>query len=288
MKYPEVSVVICSLRKNKSTIKKLISSIKLQTIKPIEIVLVKSVTPRTKAHNLGVYNSTGEIIVFFDDDIVLGDNFIIENMIKVMINNSKIGIVGVPIIIPLKSNWFQRGCDAQLLRINSQIVRRPVESTMASHAIMAISKKLYQKIGGEKEDLRMNDDAYLSYNISRMGYKIFIAPNSWVYHSQPKDIIVLIKKYFYQGMEQFNDYITSPELIYSTPIKEKKSLQKSNLWNQFYRNLKIIINSLFGFKYILLISRLSTGIGFMAASFGLSKPVKQFLNEEIEVIKIKK
>lgn len=257
-----ISVVITTLKPKNNLLTQFIENIKNQSLKPNEVIIIRNVKPRTKAHNLGVKNSKGKLIIFFDDDIQFGNKNIIKNLITPFLKNKKIGMTGAHIKLTKKSTLFQKMCASQLLRSNFPIIKNDIESGAISHAALCISKELYQKIGGENEQLKLNDDALLAYKIKRENLKIIIAGNSWVYHPQPKNIKDLIKKYFSQGIDQSSDYRLKPEFIFNTETKQEGNIEKSTLANQILRNIKIILNAIFKLKFLLLISRVSTGLGF--------------------------
>lgn len=283
----KISVVIPSLEKKRNNrLSELIKDIKGQELRPAEIIIVKGVSPRTRAHNIGVEKAQEDIIVFFDDDVKLGNKSVIKNMVAPFFNNQRVGIVGTSLILPPNASSFQKICDSQLLRAKFDVIKKTIESDMATHAAMAIRQDLYWQIGGEDESLRMNDDLFLRCKIREKGYKILIAKNTWVYYPQPNSLIKLLKKYFSQGIDQAHDYKLKPDLIYESPLKQGKLPQKSNLSRQIIRNLKIILGSIFTIKPILLISRLATGVGFI---YGY---IKDPINEnnkpqgQVEIIKI--
>jgi len=283
-----ISVVIPSLDKErKDDLEKLIEDIKKQTLTPNEIIIVKGVKPRTRAHNVGAEKTRGDIIVFFDDDVRLGNELTIENMLEPFLKDLKAGIVGASLISPPDASFFQKICASQLLRAQFGIVKETIESDMTTHAALAVPRDLYWEIGGEDESLRMNDDLFLRCKIREKGYKILIAKNTWVYHRQSDSLTKLLKKYFSQGIDQAHDYKLKPNLIYESPLKQGEFPRKSNLPRQIIRNLKIILKSIFTIKPILLISRLATASGFV---YGYIKtPIeKEPTNQgQVEIIKIK-
>lgn len=284
----KISVVIPSLDKKRGdNLEKLIKDIKKQTLQTEEIIIVKGVKPRTRAHNVGVKKASGEIIIFFDDDIRLGNESVIKNLTETILNEKEIGIAGASILLPLKTNLFQKICASQLLRAKFNIIKETIESDMATHAVMAIRRDLYWKTGGENESLRMNDDLLLRYKIREEGYKVVIVKNTWVYHPQPDNLIKLLKKYFIQGIDQAHDYKLKPDLIYESPLKQGELPKKSNLTRQIIRNLKIILGSIFTIKPILLISRLATGIGFIYGYVKSPLDKESKKQEQVEIIKIK-
>ena len=252
-----VSVVIPSAYKDvwrEENLKGLITDIWNQTYLPLEIIIVRGARPRTRAHNQGVGKATGDIVIFFDDDVRLGNNGIIAEIVRLVEVQEDLGIIGVNITLAKQSNYFQRLCSKQLLKAKN----------MVSHAALAITKQLYEKVGGENKALRLNDDADLNYKVTRLGYRSMILPSAYfVYHPEPTNLFVMLKKAMLQGRDQAYDYKMAPEQIYHAPVKQAQHVERSSVARQVWRNIKIIMQSIVNFKFVLLCSRLATALGFL-------------------------
>lgn len=283
----KISVVICTMGydKRQANVQNLIKDIKDQSIKLDEIIIVNNYSPRTRAHNTGVQKASGDIIIFFDDDVRLGDKNIIYNMVLPLTQDASVGASGATVLIPSESSPFQKKCAEHLLRVQKNIYKENKESDLTTHAAMAINKKLYNDIGGENEKLKMNDDLFLRFKIREKGLKTIIAKDAWVYHPMPKNLKIIIKKYFIQGKEQAHDYKQQPDNIYESPLDESQAPKKSSVINQIKRNIIILFKALIKFRYILIITRLSTGLGFFYGFLIKDKNKKKKLNESVEIIK---
>src|SRR5439155_23363410 len=66
-----VSVVVPSLTGDVSPV---LASIRRQTLAPAEVEVVVGVRPNGRARNVGVARTTAPVLVFIDDDAVLGNN----------------------------------------------------------------------------------------------------------------------------------------------------------------------------------------------------------------------
>ena len=248
--------------RREENIRLLIDDIKHQTVLADEIVLVRGVWPRTRAHNKGAEAASGEFIVFFDDDVRLGNDQIIEKLVEPL-REGKVGITGATIVPIRESTPFQRRCNKELLKAKDMI----------AHAALAIKKDLYWASGGEDSSLRMNDDALLNYHVKEMGYKAELVPGTFVYHPDPESFPVLLKKSFRQGIDQAHDYRRKPELILNAPLSHDGKLEKSSVWKKALRNFYIIMSSIFKLKLLLLTSRISTGAGFISGYLGVDNKV---------------
>jgi glycosyltransferase involved in cell wall biosynthesis len=284
----QISIIICTIDYNNRQInvKKILNDIYKQSVEVLEVIIINNYSPRTRAHNVGARQAKGDIIIFFDDDIRLGNKNLIYNMSAPLLEDKNIGASGATVLAPVESNKFQKKCENQLLRIQKKVYSDNTESDLTTHAALAMKRQLYFELGGENEKLYMNDDLLLRFNIKKRGLKTIIAKNSWVYHPLPKDLKTICRKYFKQGIEQAYDYKEAPENIYESPLNEKDNPKKSNFFKQIVRNIKIISKAIIEFKCILLISRLSTGLGFFYAYLFPTK--KSTLTNESIIIYDKK
>lgn len=244
----KVSVIICSLDGNRGgNVSNLLNELAKQSYPEFEVLVVQGFSPCSRAHNKGVSDATGEILVFFDDDIQIGSDTVIENLVKAIATTKNIGIVGASRLIPNTSNWFQKRCTMELFREDSPIVTELTKSDMVTHAGMSIKKSLYNEIGGEKEELLRNDDVYLRYMVREKGYITAIVPNTWVFHPPPRNIIAFIRGHFNNGIANAHDYKYFPEYIYNSPLDydqsnfPEKVSKKSSFFLQIIRNLKILL-----------------------------------------------
>lgn len=95
----KLSVVICSGGRPES-LKKTLKSLKLQSFKDWEMVLVKE-RPLVKARDLGWRRSKGEIVAWIDDDVVLSKDWA-KNLVRIMDENEDVGGVSGPTLVPEK------------------------------------------------------------------------------------------------------------------------------------------------------------------------------------------
>ena len=260
-----VSVIICSLDGyRKGNVPRLLKQLAEQSLLEFEILIIQGFAPCSKAHNEGALRAKGEILVFFDDDIQLGNGFVVENLVKVINLNKGIGMVGASQLIPEDSTLFQKRCARELYRIEFPVVAKLMESDMATHVALAIKKQLYDEVGGEREELLRNDDVYLRSAVGQKNFKIVIAPDTWVYHPQPLKITQLLKRQFNNGVAIAHDYKYFSEYIYYSPLDgdRLKFPQKSSFHLQIFRNLKIILSYLVRLRFLGLLSRLIMYLGF--------------------------
>ncbi|MEK7309539.1 MAG: glycosyltransferase [Planctomycetota bacterium] len=261
---PLVSVIIPSLDGYRNgNVPKLIEAIKGQTFHDLEVILVKGVMPCARAHNAGVNYATGKIIVFFDDDIILGHDHIIENLIAPFAAHQAIGITGASQLLPPDANRFQKRCNKEFDRFQFPVINEMIESDMATHAAMAIRKNVFMKAGQENVNLIYGDDPEFRARLRQAGYKIVVVPQTWIYHPPPKNLISFLRISFQRGKGAAHDFLNYPDLIYETPPANAKTFVSHRSF--LYRVLRAIIQNIeatLKLKLIFLSVRISYEIGY--------------------------
>ena len=201
MNPPKVSVIIPSLDGYRDgNVPLLIRQVEDQTFKDLEIIVIKGVRPNGKARNEGARKAKGEILVSIDDDVTLGHDKIIENLVSYLERDQNLGLLGISKLVPKESNWFQRRCAKEIPRATSPIYSELTEGDLVDHMCIAIWKDLFFKVGMENENLIRGTDPDLRHRIRKAGFKIAIVPDSWGYHPVPGGLIKLLKTFFINGM----------------------------------------------------------------------------------------
>lgn len=276
-KNPKVSVIIPSLDGYRDgNVPRLLEDISRQSYRDLEVFVVKAVKPCSRAHNHGAKRAKGEILVFIDDDIRLGHEKVIENLIGVLNEDERIGIVGASQLIPEDSSWFQRRSGQELYRAQFPVVEKIIDSDMATHACLAIPKRLYFEIGGEDENLLRGDDPDLRYKVRQSGHRVIIVPQTWVYHPMFKNMRGLIKKKFADGMGAAHDFKYFPDKIYelSDGLRSGRFVEKRSF---IYRTSRFIFRigySIITLKVLRLLVLISYVSGYFCGLFKYRGPQK--------------
>jgi GT2 family glycosyltransferase len=144
---------------------------------------VKLITTKcniSRGRNIGMKNSSGEIIAFTDGDCVVDKDWI-KNIVKHFSKDSEIAVVGGP-YLPLS----QHGLIAKYLAIY-QSTYFPTESGFTTYQHIAAGnaafrREVIEKVGGFDERLIDCEDEDLNLRVSNLGYKLFFAEDVIVYH----------------------------------------------------------------------------------------------------------
>ena len=132
------------------------------------------------ARNVGINNSKGEILVFFDADEIADNKWLI-NIVKPFLCQKNIGGVGGK-VVTMDQDFFIKPLSLEPLFGMSA----PIDETPYGFATcnIAYRKKVLLEVNGfdERFDPRFRGDSDLGYRVIKSGYKIIYAPKAITYH----------------------------------------------------------------------------------------------------------
>src|SRR3972149_1442400 len=233
--------------------------------------------------NIGINNSTGDIIAFIDDDAI-PDYRWIENIVRTFnINYKEIGAIS-GYMSPLwrendnSMHWFPKelfwmvGCSYVMTPDHQCEVERGFGSNMA------IKKDTFDKVGLFNEELGVKgnkwvggEDTDMYLRIKNSGMKIMFTPDAIVFHKIHKSkigIINLIKRAFNGGFSvAMMKSICKYEIKISTENDYFKKLlfefYPSKIKNLIIRPSKLVSKQLFTVSVVIL----SEGLGYLWYKF---------------------
>lgn len=184
---PFVSVIVPSKDgERKGNVMNLLGDIAKQSYQTVEVILVIGAYPNGHARNVGAKYAKGGYLLMLDDDLRLGDEYVIEQLIKTFTVLTSCGMAGCSQQLPPDANKFQQISAKQLPRSEFPIVEEYIETDMVNHcAGFAIPSKLYQDISGEDDFILRGTDPDLRYRVEKAGYKIVVVPHTKSYHPLP-------------------------------------------------------------------------------------------------------
>ncbi len=202
---PPVALIIPSLDGH---VEALLESVRRQTVQPAEIVVVKGVRPNGKARNQGVAQTTAPILVFVDDDAVLGDTHVIEHLVMPLLQDPSIGVTGASKLLPPDAPVFQRWVAREVARIVHPVVPAPLETnpdppsfySEITTTCCAIQRKVFEQSGGFDNTLLRGVDTEFFVRVRRLQYRFILVPNTWTYHPAPATLRALLRKQFFYGV----------------------------------------------------------------------------------------
>ena len=165
-----------------------------------EVVKIGNVSPPSRARNKGAKEVNGDILVFIDCDIRLGNDSFLANLTDPLREDKHVGVTCSSIRIPPDSSRFQICYARQIPHCESPIVDKLTDVFVASSACCAIRKETFFEIGGFSEEIIRGEDSVLSCQLREAGYRVALAPHTWCYHPQPGNLTELIKTQYRNGL----------------------------------------------------------------------------------------
>lgn len=202
---PRVSVVIPSLD---GDVAAAAASLDRQTFTDWELIVVTGVRPAGRARNQGVARSTGELVLFLDDDAELGHARVLEQMVAATFEPD-IGVVGSSKVLPPDSSRFQRRVAREVPRWVFPVLDAPLVSnppigsygfSAATTTCCLVPRRVLDEVGGFDERLPTGEDPELFYRIRRAGYRFIVPADCWAYHPSPASLRELVRKSFRYGV----------------------------------------------------------------------------------------
>jgi len=281
-----VSVIISTYSKDRlEYLSDCISSLREQTLRPDEIILVLDPRPEliefykirfpdvkilvsqerglSNARNVGVKNAEGEIIAFIDDDAV-ADRDWLKNLVKDYEDPKTIGVGGQikplwkknPKWFPEELNWIV-GCTYKGLPESRANVRNPIGCNM-SFRREAFEKAGYFRcdIGRFGRKLLSGEEMEFSVRVLEKipDSKIIYEPSAVVYHKideKKANLRYLCKRSFYEGLSKA--LITSARKKISTVLSSENQYLKYILKTAIPSRLKRIYKPQYSLQILTLI-----------------------------------
>ena len=231
-----------------------------QTLKPFEVILSVGVSPNGRARNEGVKKASGDYYVFIDDDVTLGHERIIENLIRPLLEDKTIGMTGPSQLIPPDSNWLQRTAARQIPRSEFPIQHELVDSDMVTHMCLCMPAALFKEVGWENPDIIAGTDPDLRHRVRQAGYRVCVIPDNWAYHPMPETFAKLMRLSYVKGIQSAKVRKSHPDLVLELDDGFKKKFSPRRPFH--YRILRQIVLLLAAIM-TLKIFRATTSIAYM-------------------------
>ena len=214
---PKVSVIIPSRDGYRNgAVPRLLESVAQQTLTDYEIHLIKGVSPQGKAINQAAAVAKGETLIILDDDSCLANEKVFDQLVSALEKDRTIGMAGASIQMPPDANPFQRRAGKQFPRFNMPEVTEITDSDFACHGCCAIPRRVFQEVGGEREDLIRGLDPDLRVRLRSAGYRVVLVPDAVAYHPLPEDWRALLRMFFRNGFGSAYARKFHPDSVYET------------------------------------------------------------------------
>lgn len=222
-----VSVIIPTLNAG-TKLGKLLEILDSQTLKAEEIFVIDSSSSNTTAElvqshgyrvvtinkndfdhgttrNLAVAQTDSEFVVFLTQDVVPADEHTIAELIKPMQADLNIAIcygrqLVRPNAHPLERFYREFNYPRQsILKTKNDIDTLGLKAFFCSNCCSAIRRSIFNKLGGFKNNVIVNEDMLFAAKAITAGYAVYYAAEAKVYHSHPHSLPQTFKRYFNIG-----------------------------------------------------------------------------------------
>jgi glycosyltransferase involved in cell wall biosynthesis len=148
------------------------------------------------ARNAGAAAAHGEYLSFLDADCTIGPRYF-DDALDVM-RTSGAAATGFRVEPPSEANWVE----ATWHNLHAAGVDRDVD--WINSANFFISREVFERIGGFREDLRTGEDAEIGQRLVRAGYRLWATRRLTVTHlGNPKSIAAFFRQKVWQGLGMF-------------------------------------------------------------------------------------
>ena len=170
-------------------------------------IIVATEGNKSQSRNWGVQQASGDVIIFFDDDVRLRRHCISELLNPFA--NPMVAIVG-GVNVPKYSASWRELIPSTLLSSSFTMMRsacrytpkgdiRQADEAELILCNLAIRKKVFVEVGGLPEDVIPCEENVLIQKVIRAGYKAIYNPFAVVYHERPKLFLPYLRKLFGYG-----------------------------------------------------------------------------------------
>lgn len=226
--------------------------------------------------DLGAKNSTGEILVFLDDDAYPRKDWL-KKIVEHFKSNENIGAVGGPAVTPDSDSMRQKASGAIFtsklgggnLTYRYWPGKEALEVDDFPSVNLSVRKDVFNKIGGFNSKYWPGEDTKLCHDILTNGYKIIYDPEILVWHHRRSSLIKHLKQIWQYALHRGN----------FVKIYPKNSLHL----NYFIPSLFVLFLAT-GLILSLLIGKVVTTIYFLAIGLYL---FALFITGIIEAFRIK-
>lgn len=278
MRYPLVSIIITT-KNSSGTLEALLKSIKEQTYKSIEIIIVDNFSSdrtmeiakeytskvfqkgpeRSVQRNFGALKAKGKYLFILDSDMILEKNVVTECVEKCEKENRG-GIVIGGLIVPEKS--FGKGIWAKA-KILEREINRNYEYFEAARFF---PKRIFQTIGGYDKDLTGPEDWDLPRRIKK-NYLVGRVKSYILHNERNQTFLDLAKRKYYYGLS-VHKYLTKQNIPILSPVTVYF------LRPAFYYNWKKILahpKITLGMIIMLIAETVGGGLGYLIGRFKSEK-----------------
>lgn len=167
----------------------------------VKLILNKENKGPSRARNIGIGKSTGEIIILLDSDSYIENKFWVKQLIKAhsLYNNCLIGggIQGVG-----KGFWGKAENYFWITNLPKAGQERPFAISHLVTNNLSFKRDIFNAIGGFDESIRSGEDIVFCQEAEKSGFKLILFSNILIYHQDREGCVNIIKHWFKYGQDR--------------------------------------------------------------------------------------
>jgi glycosyltransferase involved in cell wall biosynthesis len=203
--------IIVTTRNEQAVIERLLLSLKSQTYKPIEILVVDNKSQdatkknakkytkkvfnagpeRSAQRNFGAGKAKGQFFLFLDADMELSEK-VVEQSVKAILKSEKIGMVVIPEVSVAHRFW-------EKIKAYERSFYN-ADGDTAIDAARFFKKELFRKVGGYDESITGPEDWDLPEQIRALGFTSVRIKAPIYHHERIRSVWELGRKKYYYGL----------------------------------------------------------------------------------------
>ena len=160
-----------------------------------------------KTRDMALRESKGDIVVFLTHDALPADEYLLENLIKPIINEKSIALSAGRQLPKPDSTHMERLVrefnypEQSRIRSKEDLAELGIKTFFCSDVCCAYNKAIYLELGGFDYPLKTNEDMFYAAKVIHAGYRISYTADAMVYHSHNFTLKEQYRRNYIQGYE---------------------------------------------------------------------------------------
>jgi glycosyltransferase involved in cell wall biosynthesis len=268
----KLSIIIPTLDSSRDGyFSKLIGQVLKQNFSDFELIVVRGDPRQGRAINTAAAFARGKYLLILDDDTSLPDPMTFSKLVALMEKHPDIGIAGGNNVVPDDATLFVRRAMYELPRRSWDPVPKIIDSDLAEHPCMIMSKEGFKLAGGENELIPRGLDPYLRQEFRKLGKRVVVVPGVIYHHLPPDNFSKLLRQFYRNGRQAAYTHRNFPQWMIETPQKHGRFRAKQTFFFRVVRFPFRLLEALVTGKPIWFLCEVFYALGFASECIASEK-----------------